>query len=180
MQPSTRCQLLLRDGAQRLSATLMDARGLSWRSRHVGPIVYPCSTPFGDIDGCNALSRMCSTPFGDIDGCTSAADVDKRPLGISSGAQRLSATLMDARRRCRVSPGVRSAQRLSATLMDARTVPPLIFARHGCGAQRLSATLMDALRSCFGDGLVEETPACSTPFGDIDGCTIQPRVRFQH
>ena len=80
------------DCAQRLSATLMDARAQQWvdhyglcdvlnafrrSSMSILSEVLRCSTPFGDIDGCTETVRVvfdamakCSTPFGDIDGCT--------------------------------------------------------------------------------------------------------------
>ena len=63
--------------------------------------LFECSTPFGDIDGCtvepageSGEALTCSTPFGDIDGCTSSSPSAFRSWGR---AQRLSATLMDAR-----------------------------------------------------------------------------------
>ncbi len=157
-----------RQSAQRLSATLMDARPLSRTTSST----VKCSTPFGDIDGCTLLLELtcgevncaqrlsatlmdaqddipesahrkilCSTPFGDIDGCT---------FHVPNSALSM-----------------KCAQRLSATLMDALTAIAIVTHNSRC-AQRLSATLMDAQ-------LIETPstfqPPCSTPFGDIDGCT---------
>ena len=156
-------------GAQRLSATLMDA--------HPGGSptddLNTCSTPFGDIDGCTTISdvnahfqQMCSTPFGDIDGCTcsrcSARDVP------STCAQRLSATLMDAHTSASATIAILDLCSTPFGDIDGCTLSfSVIRAPPGC-AQRLSATLMDAR-------WIRTYPAsigrCSTPFGDIDGCT---------
>ena len=64
-------------------------------------VTVECSTPFGDIDGCTSArftrtwrDAECSTPFGDIDGCTTKC---LHTWWIKRSAQRLAATLMDAR-----------------------------------------------------------------------------------
>ena len=112
-------------GAQRLSATLMNA--LEPNTVLVASTAWACSTPFGDIDECtssspsvHAVPSSCSTPFGDIDECTGPSGP---PLFPSGG----------------------SAQRLSATLMNAPTKVELE---------------------------VDPGQLCSTPFGDIDECTL--------
>ena len=139
---------------------------------------------------------MCSTPFGDIDGCTFITSV--MVIRCKLSAQRLSATLMDARAlqatpsthagimcstpfgdidgctRCGSCKQTNCAQRLSATLMDALLSEPV----PSCAprrAQRLSATLMDAQKPrCNADCKPLASHLCSTPFGDIDGCTPRP------
>ena len=82
--------------AQRLSATLMNARHpLDGRPASLEEKVSACSTPFGDIDECTLVvtratgrakreqpvaASACSTPFGDIDECTDASGCTIRPV----------------------------------------------------------------------------------------------------
>ena len=111
-------------------------------------------------------ASLCSTPFGDIDGCTTRY---RTPTPGRSRAQRLSATLMDAHRSDTGEFLAKlRAQRLSATLMDAQ-----MQVAH-CLAATLCSTPFGDIDGCTASSSVtsDTSSMCSTPFGDIDGCTI--------
>ena len=156
--------------AQRLSATLMNAPGISGAGTPGAQCAQRLSATL-----MNAPARPCA------------------PGPAISRAQRLSATLMNALPTdIAIFCSTACAQRLSATLMNAHvetiradcqrpawcstpfgdidecTARIASSAVATSRAQRLSATLMNA--RFFRNG-VHIACSCSTPFGDIDECT---------
>ena len=139
--------------AQRLSATLMDALCRTKTASALFSSAQRLSATLMDAHAVTAYTAPeaggCSTPFGDIDGCTRAA----RRRSISSEKWMCSTPFGD---------------------IDGCTAPNLVQANSAnpLSAQRLSATLMDALcRTLTAVCLCLASARCSTPFGDIDGCT---------
>ena len=141
-------------GAQRLSATLMDSL-TAWRICYEPGGHRRCSTPFGDIDGFTKLRTVGWHAFRRL---TAALELLSR-----SGAQRLSATLMDSQTVRVPATVLNVGQRWYRFPLCSTPFGDIDgFTDRRCC---LSATIQDAV--------IRRLP-CSTPFGDIDGFT--PRL----